>query len=33
MLIIAGGGSEKTNTLANRVAHPILNGANPRRRV
>ncbi|MBB3389002.1 DNA helicase-2/ATP-dependent DNA helicase PcrA [Rhizobium sp. BK275] len=31
MLIIAGAGSGKTNTLAHRVAHLILKGADPRR--
>ena len=31
LLIIAGAGSGKTNTLAYRVAHLILNGADPRR--
>ena len=31
LLIIAGAGSGKTNTLAHRVAHLILNGADPRR--
>ncbi|TMV04485.1 ATP-dependent helicase [Brucella haematophila] len=31
LLIIAGAGSGKTNTLAHRVAHLIVNGANPRR--
>ena len=31
LLIIAGAGSGKTNTLANRVAHLIVNGADPRR--
>jgi DNA helicase-2/ATP-dependent DNA helicase PcrA len=30
-LIIAGAGSGKTNTLAHRVAHLIVNGADPRR--
>jgi len=29
LLIIAGAGSGKTNTLAHRVAHLILNGADP----
>jgi DNA helicase-2/ATP-dependent DNA helicase PcrA len=31
LLIIAGAGSGKTNTLASRVAHLILSGADPRR--
>jgi DNA helicase-2/ATP-dependent DNA helicase PcrA len=31
LLIIAGAGSGKTNTLAHRVAHLIVNGANPGR--
>jgi DNA helicase-2/ATP-dependent DNA helicase PcrA len=31
LLVIAGAGSGKTNTLAHRVAHLILNGADPRR--
>jgi DNA helicase II / ATP-dependent DNA helicase PcrA len=31
LLIIAGAGSGKTNTLAHRVAHLIINGADPRR--
>jgi len=31
ILIIAGAGSGKTNTLAHRVAHLIVNGADPRR--
>src|ERR1700730_7994268 len=31
LLIIAGAGSGKTNTLAYRVAHLVLNGADPRR--
>ncbi|HEX6000641.1 MAG TPA: ATP-dependent helicase [Hyphomicrobiaceae bacterium] len=31
LLIIAGAGSGKTNTLAHRVAHLIVNGANPAR--
>src|SRR6185436_7047098 len=31
LLIIAGAGSGKTNTLANRVAHLIVRGADPRR--
>ena len=31
LLIIAGAGSGKTNTLANRVAHLIASGADPRR--
>jgi DNA helicase-2/ATP-dependent DNA helicase PcrA len=31
LLIIAGAGSGKTNTLAHRVAHFIVNGADPRR--
>src|SRR5471032_2149370 len=31
MLVIAGAGSGKTNTLAHRVAHLIVNGADPRR--
>ena len=30
LLIIAGAGSGKTNTLAHRVAHLIVNGADPR---
>ena len=29
LLVIAGAGSGKTNTLAHRVAHLILNGADP----
>jgi superfamily I DNA/RNA helicase len=29
--VIAGAGSGKTNTLAHRVAHLIVNGADPRR--
>ena len=29
--MIAGAGSGKTNTLAHRVAHLIVNGADPRR--
>ena len=29
LLIIAGAGSGKTNTLAHRVAHLIVNGADP----
>ena len=31
LLIIAGAGAGKTNTLAHRVAHLIINGADPRR--
>ncbi|CAG2139038.1 ATP-dependent DNA helicase PcrA [Cupriavidus yeoncheonensis] len=31
LLIIAGAGSGKTNTLAHRVAHLVLNGTDPRR--
>ena len=31
LLIIAGAGSGKTNTLAHRVAHLIVHGADPRR--
>jgi DNA helicase II / ATP-dependent DNA helicase PcrA len=31
LLIIAGAGSGKTNTLAHRVSHLILNGADPKR--
>ena len=31
LLVIAGAGSGKTNTLAHRVAHLILEGADPRR--
>jgi DNA helicase-2/ATP-dependent DNA helicase PcrA len=31
LLVIAGGGSGKTNTLAHRVAHLIAKGADPRR--
>src|SRR5580700_7088073 len=31
LLVIAGAGSDKTNTLAHRVAHFIVNGADPRR--
>jgi len=31
LLIIAGAGSGKTNTLAHRVAHLITNGIDPRR--
>ena len=31
LLIIAGAGSGKTNTLAHRVAHLIVGGADPRR--
>ena len=30
-LVIAGAGSEKTNTVAHRVAHLIVQGADPRR--
>ena len=30
LLVIAGAGSGKTNTLAHRVAHLIVNGADPR---
>jgi DNA helicase II / ATP-dependent DNA helicase PcrA len=29
LLVIAGAGSGKTNTLAHRVAHLIVNGADP----
>jgi ATP-dependent DNA helicase UvrD/PcrA len=31
LLVFAGAGSGKTNTLAHRVAHLIVNGADPRR--
>src|SRR6516165_9160651 len=31
LLIIAGAGSGKTNTLAHRVAHLLVHGADPRR--
>src|SRR5215470_12082438 len=31
LLIIAGAGSGKTNTLAHRVAHLVVNGIDPRR--
>src|ERR1700690_1531210 len=31
LLIIAGAGSGKTNTLAHRVAHLVVSGADPRR--
>ena len=31
LLVIAGAGSGKTSTLAHRVAHLIVNGADPRR--
>jgi DNA helicase-2/ATP-dependent DNA helicase PcrA len=31
LLVTAGAGSGKTNTLAHRVAHLIINGADPRR--
>src|SRR5207237_6901070 len=31
LVIIAGAGSGKTNTLVHRVAHLIVNGADPRR--
>src|SRR4051794_31658501 len=31
LLIIAGAGSGKTNTLAHRVAHLVLNGVDPQR--
>jgi DNA helicase-2/ATP-dependent DNA helicase PcrA len=31
LLVIAGAGSGKTNTVAHRVAHLIVNGADPRR--
>jgi hypothetical protein len=30
LLVIAGAGADKTNTLAHRVAHLIVNGADPR---
>ena len=30
LLVIAGAGSGKTNTLAHRVAHLVVNGADPR---
>src|SRR5207253_8448237 len=30
LLVIAGAGSGRTNTLAHRVAHPIVAGADPR---
>jgi DNA helicase-2/ATP-dependent DNA helicase PcrA len=31
LLVIAGAGSGKTNTLAHRLAHLIVNGVDPRR--
>ena len=31
LLVIAGAGSGKTNTLAHRVAHLVMNGADPHR--
>ena len=31
LLVIAGAGTGKTNTVAHRVAHLIVNGADPRR--
>ena|SRR6476620_10017423 len=31
LLVVAGAGSGKTNTLAHRAAHLIVNGADPRR--
>src|SRR5438445_2817436 len=31
LLVIAGAGTGKTNTLAHRVAHLLVNGADPRR--
>ena len=31
LLVVAGAGSGKTSTLAHRVAHLIINGADPRR--
>src|ERR1700756_3217222 len=31
LLVIAGAGSGKTNTLAHRVAHLVVNGVDPRR--
>src|SRR5262252_9412833 len=31
LLVIAGAGSGKTDTLAHRVAHLVVNGADPRR--